>query len=288
MQEFSALDVPVYALSYDEADALSDFRDAHNVTFTLLSDPQSEVIRSFGILNTLIDESDHPWFGIPYPGTYILNAEGVVTHKFFDSNLAVRAGPEQLLRAVQGKSLLDNSPVATQQVHQSDVEVDISFEGAGLAVVVQNDLVVRFKVPEGRHVYADPAPAGSIAANIVLDESEALVERPIVRPVGTSHQLVGTSDRFQVYNDQFELRLPLTMNKPAANESGNITIGGEVCWQACDDEVCDVPVRKRFELSLPVILPPPVAIGSEPGAKLEPNAMAHFQKMTSRRTEADD
>jgi len=30
MSEFSALDIPVYALSYDEADALSDFQAAHS------------------------------------------------------------------------------------------------------------------------------------------------------------------------------------------------------------------------------------------------------------------
>jgi len=197
----------------------------------------------------------------------------------------VRAGPEQLLRALQGKSLQADHSAETQQLERSDVEVDIAFEGAGLAVIVQNDLVVRFKVPEGRHVYAEPAPAGSVAANIVLDELDALVERPIVRPPGSPHQLAGTSERFQVYNDQFELRLPLTMNKPAADEDGTITIGGEVCWQVCDDEVCDVPVKKRFELSLPVVLPPAVAIGGGPGAELEPNAMSHFQKMSSRRTE---
>jgi hypothetical protein len=51
------------------------------------------VIESFDILNTLIDAKDHPWFGIPFPGAYVMDREGVITHKFFDSNLAVRAGP---------------------------------------------------------------------------------------------------------------------------------------------------------------------------------------------------
>ena len=101
MQDFDAAGIAVYALSYDEADALRDFRDAHGITYTLLSDPDSDVIRSFGILNTLIDPDDHPWYGIPYPGTYVVSAEGAITHKFFDNNLAVRAGPEQLLRAAQ-------------------------------------------------------------------------------------------------------------------------------------------------------------------------------------------
>ena len=50
----------------DEPDALADFRSAHEATFTMFSDPDSEVIRDFGILNTTIAEDDHPWYGIPY------------------------------------------------------------------------------------------------------------------------------------------------------------------------------------------------------------------------------
>ena len=40
-------DVGVYALSYDEADALRDFRDAHGITYTLpVSEPPAVALRS--------------------------------------------------------------------------------------------------------------------------------------------------------------------------------------------------------------------------------------------------
>ena len=65
MPHFEAAGIAVYALSYDEPDALRDFRDAHQITYSLLSDPDSKVISDFGILNTLIDPNDHPWYGIP-------------------------------------------------------------------------------------------------------------------------------------------------------------------------------------------------------------------------------
>ena len=41
MPYFDAAGIAVYALSYDEPDALQDFRDARNITFTLLSDAVS-------------------------------------------------------------------------------------------------------------------------------------------------------------------------------------------------------------------------------------------------------
>ena len=58
MPAFEALGIRVVALSYDEPDALKDFQDAYSITHTLLSDPDSRVIRDYGILNTLIAEDD--------------------------------------------------------------------------------------------------------------------------------------------------------------------------------------------------------------------------------------
>ncbi len=284
MQGFDAAGVAVYALSYDEADALRDFRDAHGITYTLLSDPDSEVIRSFGILNTLIDPDDHPWYGIPNPGTYVVNAEGAITHKFFDNNRAVRAGPEQLLRAAQGQPMLESK---ADEAAPEGVQVHVALDGNNLALSVQKDLVVRFSVPAGRHVYAEPAPQGSVAVEVTLDENDRLVQRPIIQPASEPHTLAGTGESFQVHHDLFELRLPLTVNSAAGSDAAEITISGEVRWQSCDDEVCDIPTSQRFELTLPVSESPAVALRSKRGAALEPNAMAHFQRMSERRTGSD-
>lgn len=280
IRDFDAANVALYALSYDEADALRDFRDAHGITYTLLSDPESDVIRSFGILNTLIDPNDHPWYGIPYPGAIVVDAEGAVTHKFFDSNLAVRAGPEQLLRAALGEPPLARE---TGRAVPQDVEVSVALDGDHLALMVQRDLVVRFRVPEGRHVYADPAPEGSVAVDVRLDASERLVRRPIVRPASDPHTLAGTGEAFQVHHGVFELRLPVTVNGASRQEPAEVTISGEVRWQCCDDDVCDVPAARRFELTVPVSAPIPPALGNKRGAAAEPNAMAHFRRMSERR-----
>ena len=106
MDDFEAAGAKLYVLSYDEVDALADYKNAHGATFTMLSDPDSEVIRSFGILNTTIAEDDHPWHGIPYPGVYVTDADGIITQKFFENNFTVRPGAEQLVAAVQGLSLI--------------------------------------------------------------------------------------------------------------------------------------------------------------------------------------
>ena len=282
MRDFDAAGIRVYALSYDEADALRDFRDAHGITYTLLSDPESTVIRSFGILNTLIDPNDHPWYGIPYPGAIVVTAGGVITHKFFDGNLAVRAGPEQLLRASLGQPPLE--PEADQAAPE-DVHVSVALDGDHLALTVQRDLVVRFSVPVGRHVYAEPAPPGSVAVEVTLDANGRLVQRPLVRPASAPHVLAGTGESFQVHHGVFELRLPLTLNGFSRSDAADIAISGEVRWQCCDDEVCDVPTSQRFELTVPVSAPVGHPFRDERAATVEPNASAHFRRMSERRTD---
>ena len=63
------------------------------------------MIRAFGILNTLIQpgEGAHMrWYGIPYPGTYITDATGVVVDKDFHQHHARRMSGQSLLHRLLG------------------------------------------------------------------------------------------------------------------------------------------------------------------------------------------
>ena len=284
MQAFDAAGVRVYALSYDEQEPLADFAEAYNITYTLLSDPDSEVIRQFGILNTIIPENDHPWFGIPYPGTYLLDSKGIITHKFFENNLAVRIGPEQLLRAFRGDTLtaLETPDLAATQ---AKVTASVFLEGETLALSVQRELVARFNVPRGSHLYASPAPSNMVAVDIVLDANPLLVLRELIRPKSETHSLSGTSEIFEVHHGQVELRLPITINGVVTKEGGppKVTITGTLHWQSCDDQVCDLPTSHRFELTVPIDKPVLPKIGvPEEKRTTEPRAGKHFQQLIHR------
>lgn len=283
LKSLTSAGVGVYALSYDEPEALKDFRDAYDIGFTLLPDPDSKIIRQFGILNTLIDENDHPWFGIPYPGTYVLDGNGVITQKFFENNLAVRTGPEQLLRAVNDGTT--QSPALTVEP-PAEVSTRVYLEGETLAVSVQRDLVARIEVPAGRHVYADPAPEGSVAVDLLLDPNPVLVIRDLVRPKSQPHSLAGTGETFNVHHDSVELRLPITVNGALTAEgvASELVVSGTLRWQTCDDEICDIPASERFKLRLPVVGPVLNDLrATSSSTAREPNAAEHFQRMIERR-----
>ena len=63
---------------------LAEFAARRNITFPLLSDQGSVVIKQYGILNTTVAPASAT-YGIPFPGTFIVDAEGVVTSRHFET-----------------------------------------------------------------------------------------------------------------------------------------------------------------------------------------------------------
>lgn len=99
----------VFAVSYDPQDGLADFARTYGITYDLLSDSDSAVITRFGILNTLIDPTEpdaEVFYGIPFPGTYTVDASGIVVRKYFNQHLATRDAPERFLEEAGGQIVL--------------------------------------------------------------------------------------------------------------------------------------------------------------------------------------
>src|SRR5437899_549317 len=105
MPAFTAGGVGLYAVSYDDWEALRDFASAHAISYRLLSDPDSAVITAFGILNTLVPDDESTFRGIPFPGAYVIDGDGVIVAKFFEDTYQMRPGPDVLLGAALGRPL---------------------------------------------------------------------------------------------------------------------------------------------------------------------------------------
>ena len=116
--EFDTAGIHVYGISYDPQEALKSFSDRYGITYDLLSDVGSVVIRRFGILNTLIDPEDPragDFYGIPFPGTYVADEFGVVTEKFFSRHYATRESAGTILDKALGKVLLHEESPPSQR-----------------------------------------------------------------------------------------------------------------------------------------------------------------------------
>ena len=107
LEELNASGIGVAAISYDFPEVLAEFAQRRGITFALLADIDSTAITDFGILNTVAEEGlgpngDDPEVvadvakyvsmfgasnlivGTPYPGTFMLDAGGRVSARFFE------------------------------------------------------------------------------------------------------------------------------------------------------------------------------------------------------------
>ncbi len=95
----------IAAVSYDSVEMLRNFAERKGLAYPLLSDPESKVIRAFGILNENFPR-DNAWYGAPYPGTYILDERGVVKAKYFEDDHRERYTAASILFHELGPSRL--------------------------------------------------------------------------------------------------------------------------------------------------------------------------------------
>ena len=73
--------VRIAAVSYDSQELLRNFAEKHAIGFPLLSDPDSAVIRRFGIFNSNIAPGLRA-YGVPHPVDYLVAPDGIVIRKY--------------------------------------------------------------------------------------------------------------------------------------------------------------------------------------------------------------
>jgi peroxiredoxin Q/BCP len=72
--------VQIVGISYDSPAVLKRFSDQQKITFPLLSDPESKTIDAYHIRNEAARGKAE---GVPHPGTFILDRDGVIRAKLF-------------------------------------------------------------------------------------------------------------------------------------------------------------------------------------------------------------
>lgn len=84
--------ISVVAIGYDSPAVLAKFAAARKITYPLLSDGGSKTIDAYGLRNPAGD-------GIPFPGTLLLDGQGIVRAKSFAEDYKVRQATDELLKA---------------------------------------------------------------------------------------------------------------------------------------------------------------------------------------------
>ncbi|CAN5557990.1 hypothetical protein BH09PLA1_BH09PLA1_17190 [soil metagenome] len=90
--------ITVIAISYDSVEVLAKFAGKRQITFPLLSDAGSKTIRAYGILNP---DGKGMAEGIPYPGTFLIDKQGVIRAKIFVDGYRERHSTDELIKAAE-------------------------------------------------------------------------------------------------------------------------------------------------------------------------------------------
>lgn len=238
--EFRKLGLGIAAISYDSVAILHDFAERKGIHYPLLSDPKSEIIRSFGILNESVP-TDNPFFGIPYPGSYVVNARGVVTAKYFEDDYKQRYTSADILVRQFGVIPPGAGEVAEGKQLSATATVSNSIVDAGQRV----SLVLEIDLKPKMHVYA-PSVKGYIPIEWTLKDSEAWVPHEVKFPEAKNLYLKAIDETVPVYAGKLRLTREITLGpdaklKPALNAAGQLTVEGTLRYQACDDRMCYIP-----------------------------------------------
>ncbi len=239
----------VASLTYDSVDILKTFSARIGIKYTMLSDPESKVIRAFDILNTNVPPG--PRFGIPFPGTYVINEKGIVTAKYFDDDYRERFSAASMLTREFGEGGAEKTTVENAQIKLTYYASD-----AMLAPGHRTALVLEVEPKPKMHLYA-PGVDRYIPIDWQMAKSKAWVSFPAAYPASRKLNLPVIKEMVPVYDRPVRLVRDITLGldpelAPALSADRTLTVEGFFRYQACDDRECylpkTIPLRWTFQV----------------------------------------
>jgi hypothetical protein len=212
--------------------------------FPLISDSDSRIIRAFGIFNHNIP-AGHEWYGIPFPGTFIVDENGIVRSKYFEPMHRQRYTAESILVrefAAEGGTTVE---LATDHLKLRVFPAqDTASRGNRVTLVLELDL------PPRMHVYA-PGVKGYRPVTLEIESDPMLLAHEADFPEPSILHLPAIRETVPVYQGKVRILKDVTIS-PRLREDG-VRIPLAFSYQACDDRVCYAPVKLPIAIGLKLV-----------------------------------
>jgi len=231
---------------------LKNFAQRKGIHYPMLSDPDSKVIRAFDIFNDAVPKNT-PTYGIPHPGTYIVDENGIVRAKYFEDDFRDRYTASNIVWRQFGEGAGPILATAeTPHLKLSLISSDaVARPGARLALALEIEL------KPGMHVYAPGVEGGYIPIEWKLAESKGWKLHEPVLPPSRKLNLAVIHETVPVYVGKFRLTRDLTVAQtqdltPLLDAERKLAVEGSFRYQACDDKECypprTIPLRFLFRV----------------------------------------
>ena len=221
-------------ITYDSPAVLADFTMRRGITYPLLSDAGSATIKKYGILNTTVDRASTD-YGIPFPGTFVLDTHGVVTAKFFEEAYQERTTVSNIMVKL-GQT---GAGISARRISTNHLDVTTYASDQVVAPGSLFSLVFDVAPRKGVHVYA-PGQHNYKVITVRLDPNPLVVVSPVRYPASETYVFAPLQERVEVYQKPFRLLADVAVDasrevRPKLASVDFVTITGTLDYQACDD-----------------------------------------------------
>ena len=235
---FEKRGIGVAAVIHEPVEALRAFAAKHGISFPLLADPDSTVIKRFGLVDPEFKSDELT--DVPYAGSFLLDAQGVVLEKFFEDATEYRRTAGSILVRFG-----ESGPGAdTRQTDHFTVRSSAS--NAELMPGQRFTLALDFEMQEHHHAYA-PGAEGYRPLALRLDADPLFVFHEPQRPEPRPYFFAPLKETVPVYEGRFRMLEDVTVDfRQALSRFGDApsyttAVTGRVDYQVCSDRVCYPP-----------------------------------------------
>jgi DsbC/DsbD-like thiol-disulfide interchange protein len=182
--------------------------------------------------------------GIPFPGTFVVDADGRVTARFFEDSYRERTTIANVMVRVG----VGAAPVGGLRASTDHLEVTTYPSDAQVSRANHFSLVLDVTPRPGMHVYA-PGAEGYRVISLKVAPQTFLRPLSLTYPEPEIYHFQPLDERVRVYQKPFTLLQEVVLdNQPEGEDS--LRVDGTLEYQACDDKICYNPVSVPLSWTL--------------------------------------
>lgn len=248
--ELQQLGLGVASITYDPPALIKRFADERKIAFPILSDQDHTIVERYGILNRDYAPG-HLNYGIPHPGTFILDRDGRVLARYFEEEFQYRNTTASIAlkigRAVRGLGEIRHT------TRHADITAFLTDQN--VAPGHRFSIVIDVAPKDGRRIVGPGQPAYRAVA-LRLEGGDNLLTYALAHPPTTRFAVAPDGTRLPAYAQPFRLVQDVAvtvnpeMSKRAQASGATVTLKGILEYQACTDGACDPPEQVPLSWTL--------------------------------------
>ena len=227
------------AISYDSQDILKFFADRHKIDYPMLGDPDSKIIKEYGVFN---HEATGMQKGFARPGYFFIDANGIIREKFFEAKYRERLTGNSII----AKLFPELGQEVTETVEAPHLQLALEQSDTTGVPGTRVTVVAEVRLPADVHLYA-PGTQGYKPIKLVIDPSPQLELKPAIYPASQTLYMAAINEKVPVYEGTFRVSQDVKVSSSAGfwgsiGDDGKVlNITGKLEYQACDKTMCFVP-----------------------------------------------